>query len=103
MPAPPVYQQDEYEGMRCPRGVSCPHSAATAEEAAKAAVCQVFTILGVDVNNPESVENFREDLRFGKKLRRAADHGILAILGVIATALAAVVWAGIVAKLAGKG
>jgi hypothetical protein len=65
-------------------------------------VHEVFAILGVDVDKPESVEEFREDLRFGKKLRKAADHGMLALLGVMAAAFAGVVWAGIVSRLSGK-
>lgn len=67
-----------------------------AEQAADHAVRKVFAILGVDIDKPESVEEFREDLRFGKKLRKAADHGLLALMGVIAAAFAAAFWAGIV-------
>lgn len=72
-----------------------------AEEIAEKAVRKVFAILGVDISKPESVEEFREDLRFGKKMRRAADHGIIALMGVIAAAFAAAVWAGISSKLTG--
>jgi hypothetical protein len=64
-------------------------------------VKKVFAILGVDIDRPESVEEFREDLRFGKKMRKAADHGFLALMGVFAAAIAAAVWAGIVRKAAG--
>jgi len=66
-------------------------------------VKKVFAILGVDIDRPESVEEFREDLRFGKKMRKAADHGFLAIVGLIVVALGAALWAGIVAKLGGGG
>lgn len=70
-----------------------------AEDAADSAVRKVFAILGVDIDQPESVERFREDLRFGGKMRRAADHGMLALVGLIVVALGAVVWAGILAKI----
>ena len=70
-------------------------------EAADRAVKKVFAILGVDVDRPESVEEFREDLRFGRRLRKVADHGMLAFFGVAAAALAAAVWAGIVSKING--
>lgn len=70
-----------------------------AEQAADHAVRKVFAILGVDIDKPESVEEFREDLRFGKKLRKAADHGLLALMGVFAAAFAAAVWAGIVSNI----
>lgn len=69
--------------------------------AADKAVKKVFAILGVDIDKPESVEEFREDLRFGRRLRRAADHGFLAIVGLLVVALGAAVWAGIVAKING--
>ena len=58
----------------------------TCQEAADRAVKKVFAILGVDVDKPESVEEFREDLRFGKKMRKSADHGFLALMGVLAAA-----------------
>lgn len=69
--------------------------------AADRAVKKVFAILGVDVDRPESVEEFRADLRFGRKLRKIADHGTLAFIGVVAAALAAAVWAGILSNVSG--
>ena len=72
------------------------------QDAADKAVRKVFAILGVDIDKPESVEEFREDLRFGRKLRRASDHGILAIIGLISVGLAAALWTGIVTKVGGK-
>lgn len=73
----------------------------TCQEAADRAVKKVFAILGVDIDKPESVEEFREDLRFGKRMRKAADHGTLVLFGAIAVGLAATVWAGIVSKVGG--
>ena len=72
-----------------------------AEEAADAAVRKVFAILGVDIDKPESVETFREDLRFGKRLRKATDHGMLAVAAVIAVAICAAAWSGVTASLRG--
>ena len=74
----------------------------TCQEAADRAVKKVFAILGVDVDKPESVEEFREDLRFGKRMRRAADHGLLALVGLVVIGLGAAVWAGIVSKVGGS-
>ena len=71
----------------------------SAEEAADAAVKKVFAILGVDVNNPASVEEFREDLRFGKRMRKVMDHGVLAIVAVLGAAVCAAVWNGVVESL----
>ena len=72
------------------------------QDAADKAVRKVFAILGVDIDKPESVEEFREDLRFGRKLRRASDQGMLAIIGLISVGLAAALWTGIVTKVGGK-
>lgn len=73
----------------------------TCQEAADRAVKKVFAILGVDVDKPESVEEFREDLRFGKRMRRAADHGLLALVGLVVIGLSSAVWAGIISKVGG--
>lgn len=79
----------------------CHHAEQASGDAAESAVKKVFAILGVDVDRPESVEEFRADLRFGRKLRKIADQGTLAFIGVVAAALAAAVWAGIVSKING--
>lgn len=73
------------------------------QDAADRAVKKVFAILGVNVENPESVESFREDLRFGGKLRKAADHGFLAFVGLLVIAVGAAMWAGIVSRLGTGG
>jgi len=54
---------------------------------AKAAVKEVFAILGVDVDDPEKVEEFRKDLRFGGDMRRMRDRGVLTIVGVCFTSI----------------
>lgn len=83
------------------RTCNSPQDCFYADEAADRAVKKVFAILGVDVGKPESVEEFRDDLRFGKRMRKAADHGLLALMGVLAAAAMAAVWAGIVSKVGG--
>lgn len=75
----------------------CPH----VKEAADEAVKKVFAILGVDIDVPKEVEEFRENLRFGASMRRAADKGMLTVIGVLVTAMLAALWAGIVSKIAG--
>jgi hypothetical protein len=54
---------------------------------ARAAVKEVFAILGVDVDDPEKVEEFRKDLRFGGDMRRMRDRGMLTMIGIIFTAI----------------
>lgn len=74
----------------------------TCQDAADRAVKKVFAILGVDIDKPESVEEFREDLRFGKKMRRIADHGTMAFIGVVAIGFASLIWIGIQEKFGHK-
>lgn len=73
----------------------CPH----VKEAADEAVKKVFAILGVDVDVPKEVEQFRENLRFGASMRRAADKGMLAIIGAIAVGALAELWTGVVSTI----
>lgn len=80
-------------------GIQCAYSERMSEDAAEHAVKKVFAILGVDIDRPESVEEFREDLRFGKRMRKIADHGTLALFGVFVAGLAAALWAGIVSNI----
>lgn len=72
------------------------------EESADKAVKKVFAILGVDINKPESVEEFREDLRFGRKLRKLADHGTLALTALIFIGIGYAALSGIIVKLNGE-
>ncbi len=64
---------------------------------AKAAVKEVFALLGVDVDDPEKVEEFRKDLRFGGAMRRATDRGVMAMMGVVFTMLGTALCLGLVA------
>lgn len=74
----------------------------TCQDAADRAVKKVFAILGVDIDRPESVEEFREDLRFGRRMRKAADHGTLAVVGLVIVGLGAAVWSGVIAQVSGN-
>ena len=76
-------------------------SETVSERAADKAVKKVFAILGVDINKPESVEEFREDLRFGRKLRKLADHGTLALVALIFVGIGYAAFAGIASKIKG--
>ena len=71
------------------------------DQAVEAAVKKTFAIIGVDVDKPESVESFREDLRFGRRLRRMSDHANIVMVGMIVSALLLALWIG-VKELAGK-
>jgi|GEM_PF-1422209 len=88
----------------CPaprRDEHCLPADVVSSRAADRAVKKVFAILGVDVDRPESVEEFRADLRFGRNLRRVTGHGILAFGAVVAGAIAVAIWSGISAYFSG--
>ena len=69
------------------------------EAAVDKAVKKTFAILGVDVDKPESVEEFREDLRFGKAMRKYASHGFMAFIAVVFAGVAGSIWYGLIHKL----
>lgn len=69
------------------------------DESAKMAVKQVFAILGIDVDDPEKVEEFRKDLRFGQDLRKARDKGVVAVAVALSLSILGFVAAGIIDKL----
>ena len=70
-----------------------------AHDVAKQAVRETFAILGVDVNSPREVEEFRKSLRFGDVLRKAADKGMVALVLALIGGLVAALWAGIKLKV----
>lgn len=84
-----------------PSSLSCAMGERVSEESADRAVRKVFAILGVDIHKPESVEEFREDLRFGKKLRKLADHGTLVLIGLLFTGLAWAALEGFISRIKG--
>lgn len=74
-----------------------------ADLSADKAVAKTFAILGVDINEPESVEEFREDLRFGKHFRKFVNQGRMTVFKVVLTAilvgLITSLWIGIKSKV----
>ncbi len=71
------------------------------DQAATLAVKKVFAILGVDIDQPNEIEEFRETLRFSKRMRRAADKGSIAFIVAVITAFVSAMGLGIVALLRG--
>lgn len=67
-----------------------------AHAAAKKATRDVFAILGVDVDKPESVSSFLDDLRFGRRMRQAADKSWLTFFALGATAMGYLMWQGLI-------
>jgi len=74
------------------------HADEIAAKAAKMAVKNVFAILGIDIEDPRQVEEFRQDLRFGSKLRKAADRSFIMAMAVGFGVLLLAAWTTISAK-----
>jgi len=70
-----------------------------AEKAADQAVKKTFAIMGIDVDKPEQVESFRESLRFGDKLRKAADRGFMVFVSAVVVLILAALVTGMKFKL----
>lgn len=73
------------------------------EESADKAIKKTFAILGVDIDDPSEVEEFRQDLRFSGRMRAAMDKGMMAFTGAVAVAIAAAMWAAIVGRVSEGG
>jgi len=80
-----------------PPAADCPEEEII-RAAADHAVKKTFAILGVDVDDPESIEEFRQDLRFGKRMRKMSDHGQLALAAMFFVGLGWAVFEGIRSK-----
>lgn len=72
-----------------------------ARDAAEHAVKKVFAILGVDVDVPKEIEDFRKDLRFGSSMRKIGERSTLAMVGIIAAGAVVALWYGIIAAIKG--
>lgn len=93
---------DEHQLQRRTKTCDASQSCEMTDRAADKAVRKVFAIVGVDIDKPESVAEFQEDLRFGKKLRRVADHSLLALVALVVAGFGAALWAGVL-SLVHKG
>lgn len=62
---------------------------------ANQAVKKTFAIMGVNIDNPKDVEDFRKDIRFAGELRSNANKGlgalIISIIGIIVAGIATAV------------
>lgn len=79
----------------CETSQTCKYAKAAADAAADSAVKKTFAIMGVDVDDPEKVEDFRMDLRFGRSMRKAANRGMLAAVAVITSGILMLMWNGL--------
>jgi hypothetical protein len=74
--------------MACSDDVKeCPY-----DEIADLAVKKAFAIIGVNIDDPHEVEEFRKDLRFSGEMRAVTTRGFLAATGFAVTAALALIW-----------
>lgn len=72
-----------------------------AEHAARAAVKKTFSLLGVNVEDPAQVEEFRRDLRWAGDWRRAQGKGVTAIIVSLFMFMGGAFWLGLRTKIGG--
>ena len=60
---------------------TCIHLEKAVEKAVESAVHKVFALLGVDVNVPKEVEDFRRSLRVGQNIRTIMTTTLSILLG----------------------
>ena len=76
--------------------MASPSTKSVAEEAAEKAVRETFLLLGVDVDDHESIESFREDISFSRGMRKRAEQGVdvffKLVFASVATAIISAVW-----------
>lgn len=88
----------------CPenRRKNCVFVDAAVTKATKMAVKDVFAILGVDIDNPSQVEQFRISLRFSDSLRKLADRGMLVFAGAVALMVLGAIITGFITSIHGE-
>ena len=69
-----------------------------AQQVARAAVKEMFFMLGVDVEDAAEVEAFRRDIRFAGDLRRQMAKGVGAVMLTLVGAATAYIWALVASK-----
>ncbi len=78
-----------------------------ADQAANAAIRQTLSLLGVDVNDQKSINEFRADLVYARRVRLMSERAAAATMWGIAVTVAGgallVFWDGIKAALRIKG
>ena len=94
------FQKSDLDEKGCP-GPPTEDTCKYSEKAADEAVRKVFAIMGVNVDDPESVENFRDSLRFGKAMHKAASTGALAFVSALGAAILGLIFAVITGKHVG--
>ena len=78
---------DERRVNSCDIPAGCKYAESIAQQASDMATRKTMAILGVDLDDPASVEAFRQDLRFGGRMRKIAEKGMMTFIGVVATAV----------------
>lgn len=61
-------------------------------QAVALAIHDVFSLLGVNVDDPIDLQRFRDDLRFGGVFRNAATKGFMALIAAICGGIGLSLW-----------
>lgn len=72
--------------MTC-KPTDCPHADSHIRLAAREGAREALSILGVDIDSPKDVEEFRANLRFGASIKKATDRSLSGIVYIVSTAI----------------
>jgi hypothetical protein len=89
-----IYPERRYIERRCPIA-GCVEPQVAADRAVK----RVFEIMGVDVDKPEQVNQFRKGINFGQDLQKFANRGLMTIVIVVCTLGVGALFLGIAYKI----
>lgn len=70
-----------------------------ADAIAKQVARTIFGLIGVDVDKPESLEEFRANVRFSAVVHQAAKAGVLAVITTVAGLVISGLWFGVMRLL----
>lgn len=70
-----------------------------ADAIAKQVARTIFGLIGVDVDKPESLEEFRANVRFSAVVHQAAKAGVLAVITTVAGLVIGGLWFGVMRLL----
>lgn len=65
-----------------------------ADAIAKQVARTIFSLIGIDVDKPESLEEFRANVRFSAVVHKAAQAGVLAVITTVAGLVISGLWFG---------
>ena len=99
--SPPEGQKERRKRMESPE--DCPFLIEAAKLGSEMAVREIFKIIGINVDDPTQVDNFRQDWHFARDQRndsaKRRDSIANAVIGIVAAGVCLILWVGFAHKI----